>query len=232
MAQAVLVRAREGLKSLIRDNVAAGAGLRSLTTPVEPPVRLKTVAPAPAQALRRFYEMAERRSGLHWSTLAALNFVESKFGRLNGPSSAGALGPMQFLPSTWDRWGNGIHRATLAALNCVESQFGLINGPSSAGALGPMQFLPSTWDRWGNGGDIMDPHDSILGAARYLEASGAPERIEDALYAYNHSEIYVDAILRYARQIRRDERNFYAYYLWQVFVRTTEGDVRLTGPER
>ena len=37
--------------------------------------------------------------------LAAINKVESNFGRNMGPSSAGAIGWMQFMPSTWERWG-------------------------------------------------------------------------------------------------------------------------------
>ena len=37
--------------------------------------------------------------------LAAINKVESNFGRNMGPSSAGAIGWMQFMPDTWLRWG-------------------------------------------------------------------------------------------------------------------------------
>ena len=37
--------------------------------------------------------------------LAAINKIESNFGRNMGPSSAGAVGWMQFMPSTWLRWG-------------------------------------------------------------------------------------------------------------------------------
>ena len=43
--------------------------------------------------------------GVPWQVLAAINRIESDFGRNMGPSSAGALGWMQFIPSTWMRWG-------------------------------------------------------------------------------------------------------------------------------
>jgi hypothetical protein len=40
----------------------------------------------------------------------------------------------------------------------------------------------------------------------------------------------VKSVKRYARRIRLDERAYYAYYAWQVFVRTRRGAVRITGP--
>jgi murein DD-endopeptidase MepM/ murein hydrolase activator NlpD len=43
--------------------------------------------------------------GVPWQVLAAINKVESNFGRNMGPSSAGAIGWMQFMPDTWLRWG-------------------------------------------------------------------------------------------------------------------------------
>ncbi|WP_308250936.1 lytic transglycosylase domain-containing protein [Nonomuraea rhizosphaerae] len=43
--------------------------------------------------------------GLSWTVLAAIGQVESGHGRNNGPSSAGALGPMQFMPATWKHYG-------------------------------------------------------------------------------------------------------------------------------
>ena len=43
--------------------------------------------------------------GLSWTVLAAIGQIESGDGSNMGPSSAGALGPMQFLPSTWQEWG-------------------------------------------------------------------------------------------------------------------------------
>ena len=93
-----------------------------------------------------------------------------------------------------------------------------------------MQFLPSTWRAYGLGGDVHDPHDAILGAANYLRASGATRDLRRALYAYNHSTLYVDAVVRYAAQLRRDEDVFFAYYAWQVFIKTPSGPRRITDP--
>ncbi len=62
---------------------------------------------APLASLRSYYLEAQNRYGIDASYLASINFIESKFGRVNGPSSAGALGPMQFLPGTWAQYGQG-----------------------------------------------------------------------------------------------------------------------------
>ncbi len=43
--------------------------------------------------------------GMSWTVLAAINEIESGDDTNEGPSSAGAQGPMQFLPSTWAEWG-------------------------------------------------------------------------------------------------------------------------------
>jgi hypothetical protein len=55
---------------------------------------------------RQLYQAAAKTCpGLSWTVLAAIGQIESDHGRNSGPSSAGALGPMQFLPSTWKDWG-------------------------------------------------------------------------------------------------------------------------------
>ena len=119
----------------------------------------------------------------------------------------------------------------LAAVNFVETGFGKLRSRSSAGAQGPMQFLPATWRAYGLGGDVHDPRDAILGAANYLRASGAPRDLRRALYAYNHSTRYVDAVVGFAAQIRRDVTIFFAYHAWQVFIKTPSGPRRIPAPE-
>jgi membrane-bound lytic murein transglycosylase B len=69
--------------------------------------RVRVASAAPAAALRRDYGAAQGRFGVHWSVLASINLVESAFGRVRSASEAGARGPMQFLPSTWRRYGMG-----------------------------------------------------------------------------------------------------------------------------
>jgi soluble lytic murein transglycosylase-like protein len=61
----------------------------------------------PVDALRSYYQEAYVRFGVDPSYLASINFIESNFGRVNGPSSAGAVGPMQFIPDTWQAFGLG-----------------------------------------------------------------------------------------------------------------------------
>jgi membrane-bound lytic murein transglycosylase B len=102
----------------------------------------------------------------------------------------------------------------LAAIHLVESKFGRVKSDSVAGAKGPMQFLPSTWRIYGRGGDIHDPHDAILAAANLLHDAGAPGNYSRALYAYNPSGLYVDAVQRYARLIKRDPYAVYFLYCW------------------
>ena len=118
----------------------------------------------------------------------------------------------------------------LAAINFVESAFGRVRSASTAGAKGPMQFEPATWKAYGLGGDINNPHDAILAAANYLAANGALKNERDALFRYNPSPLYVDAIERYTHRIAHDHRAFFEYYSWQVYFRTATGSRRVTGP--
>ena len=55
--------------------------------------------------LQQLWRDAGAAYSIPWQVLAAINKIESNFGRNMGPSSAGAVGWMQFMPDTWLRWG-------------------------------------------------------------------------------------------------------------------------------
>lgn len=72
--------------------------------PAEPATELPAwtiVEPLPIEELLGYYREAEAATGVPWQFLAAIHFQETRMGRIVGVSSAGAVGPMQFLPSTW-----------------------------------------------------------------------------------------------------------------------------------
>nr|WP_235435781.1 lytic transglycosylase domain-containing protein [Mycobacterium sp. EPa45] len=63
--------------------------------------------PPPADELLGYYHEAEAATGVGWNYLAAINLIETRFGSIAGLSTAGADGPMQFLPSTFAAYGDG-----------------------------------------------------------------------------------------------------------------------------
>jgi hypothetical protein len=65
-----------------------------------------TVAQFPVPPfLLPIYQAAGAQYDIHWQILAAINEAETGFGTNLRESSAGAIGWMQFLPSTWQRYG-------------------------------------------------------------------------------------------------------------------------------
>ena len=90
------------------------ASLPSASVPNQPgqistPMPISTPPAVPQslnfQQLVALWQGAGSAYGIPWEVLASINKVESNFGRNMGPSSAGAVGWMQFMPSTWERWG-------------------------------------------------------------------------------------------------------------------------------
>jgi hypothetical protein len=143
----------------------------------------RIVPPTPADSLMNYYRESEAASGVGWNYLAAINLVESRFGS--------------------------------------------IEGLSTAGAQGPMQFLPSTFEAYGDGGDIHSPRDSIMAAGRYLAANGFATDHDRAIFRYNNAAQYVRAVNDYAAVLAADPATFAGYYRWDVYYRTTAGDVLL-----
>jgi hypothetical protein len=161
------------------DVKAAGLLLSMLSEPAQELPAWRIVRPPPAPVLLDHYRRAQRLTGVHWSYLAAIHLVETRMGR--------------------------------------------IRGVSTAGAVGPMQFLPTTWDLYGAGGDIRDPADAILAAARLLVANGAPGDMAEAVWHYNPSDAYVGAVLSHAATMRRTPSAYERYWHWRVLYTHERG---------
>lgn len=183
LVRPVLRRLPRRFHRALRVNVRAGRALGRLSG--SPPRQLppwRIVAPPPAPRLRRYYAAAASASNVRWPYLAAIHLVETRMSRIVGDSTAGAQGPMQFIPATWARFGRG---------------------------------------------DVRDTRAAIMAAGRYLAASGAPENMVSALYAYNNSIDYVEAVQAYARHMLDDPRAFRGYYHWQVYYARPAGPLWL-----
>jgi soluble lytic murein transglycosylase-like protein len=108
LADAVVARLPTPLRADARDVVAARRALVRLTPPTNLPLSAFRTGPAePADRLLAHYREAEARFGVPWHVLAAVNFIETAFGKVRSESTAGAQGPMQFLPGTWRVYGLG-----------------------------------------------------------------------------------------------------------------------------
>ena len=174
--------ATASLRATVLANLRAVRQLRSIISPAPkdllPAWRIE--APAPARALLAWYHAAGARFGVGWQYLAAINLVETTFGK--------------------------------------------IHGLSASGAQGPMQFLRETWARYGAGGNVTDPRDAIFGAARYLADRGFRRRdVDAALYAYNPTVHYANAVKAIASVLVSDPGSFAGYYRWDVYYPTSSG---------
>lgn len=175
----VLAALRPAAARETRGDVRAARLLSALTTAPKALPRWRIVAPPPAAELMADYRGAQRRTGVPWTYLAAIHLVETRMGR--------------------------------------------IRGTSTAGARGPMQFMPATWRIYGAGGDIDDPRDAVLAAARLLRDNGAPGDMTRALWHYNQSDRYVQAVSEYASTMRRSAYAYRGYWHWRVLFRDRRG---------
>ena len=103
----VLARLPTSVAGEARDTLAARRELIAIPPSGNRRPRIRAAEPEPADVLRSYYAAAQRRFGVGWHILAAVNFVETGFGRLRNESTAGARGPMQFMPATWRAYGLG-----------------------------------------------------------------------------------------------------------------------------
>ena len=130
--RAVLGRLTPVARASMRADLAAAAALRRLNLPRRNLPPWKVISPPPPGTLLGYFKAAQARFGVPWQYLAAIEFVETKFGRVAGLSTAGAEGPMQFLPATWAQYGRGdVH-------NSRDAIFGAARYLVASGAPGDM----------------------------------------------------------------------------------------------
>ena len=206
------LRGREAAAGAERDRAAArqaAAGVGATSgAGVVPVGGDRTI---PALALRAYREAAAWAAGfdpgcrLTWPVLAGIGRIESNHGMYGGAatrfSPSGTVSPRITGPPLD---GRGV-------ASIPDSDGGRWDGDTVWDrAVGPMQFIPSTWrslGRDGNNDGVADPNnlfDSAVSAAAYLCLSvdgslSDPAVLRQAVYNYNHSWPYVDAILGWAR---------------------------------
>jgi cell wall-associated NlpC family hydrolase len=129
---------------------------------------------------------------LPWQVLAAISWVESRHAEGRADPATGEVSPPIIGP----------------ALDGSPGVARIVDPTSSDGwahALGPMQFLSTTWSQWATlapgrpGGatpDVQNAWDAIYSAAAKLCAdAGESGDLYAALFSYNPSKDYVDAVL-------------------------------------
>ncbi|NMH70059.1 lytic transglycosylase domain-containing protein [Bacillus sp. RO3] len=146
------------------------------------------------------YKAAQEEYGVPWYLLAAHHRVETKFSTMKTlVSPVGAEGHMQFMPCTFVGWSHPSCTG-LGKGNIPEHQ----------------KTDPATIEKYGgygvdaNGDGIADPfqiEDAVFSAANYLARNGAADgKIEQAVFAYNHSDEYVEDVLYYADRFVKKEK--------------------------
>jgi hypothetical protein len=155
-----------------RATIRARRGLGEITPPT--PGSYRTGPPEPPRRLLAHYREAQRRFGIPWSTLAAVNFVESAFGRMRNSSAAGAQGPMQFIPSTWRAYGMG----------------GDVNDPRDA-IMGAANYLRASGAPGDLRGALYAYNPSDLYVRAVLAYSGRIRRDRHAFLSYYSWQVFV-----------------------------------------
>jgi membrane-bound lytic murein transglycosylase B len=170
---AVLGSTPPTLQPAVRANLTAQLELQALTPPRTDLPAWKIGPPAPAADLLRAYHESEAASGVPWAYLAAIHFVETRMGRIHSPSTAGALGPMQFLPSTWATYGRGDVNNDRDAI-LAAGRFLRAHGAPAAMASALFRYNPSAH--------------YVRAITAYAEVIGGDER---AWFAYYHWPVLV-----------------------------------------
>jgi murein DD-endopeptidase MepM/ murein hydrolase activator NlpD len=140
------------------------------------------------------YQAAGIQYGIRWEVLAAINEIETDYGRNLNVSSAGAVGWMQFLPSTWKTWGvDGNHDGRKDPFNPVDAIFAAARYLKAAGGDQNIQRAVFAYN---HAGWYVD---SVMLRARLI--AGVPPDVISSLSGLTESRFPVYAHARYADDI-------------------------------
>ena len=137
------------------------------------------------------YQAAGTQYGVPWQILAAINEIETDYGRNLSVSTAGAIGWMQFLPSTWKRWGvDANDDGVKDPYNPVDAIFSAARYLRAAGATDTFVATAAS-----------NPDSPQAAKVAAAQASKADAGLRQAIFAYNHAGWYVDSVLLRAQLI-------------------------------
>jgi murein DD-endopeptidase MepM/ murein hydrolase activator NlpD len=140
------------------------------------------------------YQAAGIEYGIRWEVLAAINEIETDYGRNLNVSTAGAVGWMQFLPSTWKTWGvDGNHDGRKDPYNPVDAIFAAARYLKAAGAD---QDIHRAIFAYNHAGWYVD---SVMLRARLI--AGVPPDVIGSLTGLTEGRFPVYAHARYADDI-------------------------------
>jgi murein DD-endopeptidase MepM/ murein hydrolase activator NlpD len=144
------------------------------------------------------YQAAGIEYGVRWEVLAAINEIETDYGRNLNVSSAGALGWMQFMPSTWKRYGvDANHDGVKDPYNPVDAIFAAARYLKAAGAAADISRAVFAY----NHADWYVQ--SVLMRARLI--GGLPADLVGSLTGLTQGHFPVHAKARYADDISEAE---------------------------
>src|SRR5438477_6102397 len=104
---AVLNALPASVRSAVQANISAAQQIDDLNGASSALPHWRIIAPPAPDVLLSYYREVQQAYGIAWQYLAAINLIETSMGRIQGLSSAGAQGPMQFMPATWASYGRG-----------------------------------------------------------------------------------------------------------------------------
>jgi hypothetical protein len=146
------------------------------------------------------YQAAGTQYGIRWEVLAAINEIETDYGRNLNVSSAGALGWMQFIPSSWRAYGTDANSdGEKDPYNPVDAIFAAARYLKAAGAENDLRRAIFAY----NHADWYV--DSVMMRARLI--SGLPADLVGSLTGLTQGHFPVHARARYADDLaERDLR--------------------------